>query len=209
MNKSGGEHVPIPPAGASLSALAALREATWPCHQRLEKRINFKARLASRADYRAHLEQMWGFHAALEPQLGSGLLDLPLGDYPQRRKLRLLESDLQALGATPAALALLPRCLAVPACEDTAAAFGCAYVLEGATLGGQTLMPLVHTRLGLTPEHGAAFLASYGAAVAAMWRRFGDALERHCPAGPERLRAASAATATFTALEAWLCGATV
>jgi len=47
---------------------------------------------------------------------------------------------------------------ALPACEDTASAFGCAYVLEGATLGGRTLLPLVEARLGLTAASGAEVL---------------------------------------------------
>jgi heme oxygenase len=190
-----------------VSALALLREATWPCHQRLEKRIDFKARLATRLAYRAHLEKLWGFHAALEPRLGSGVFDGQLGDYPARCKVPLLERDLLALGATPTSLALLPRCTLVPACEDAAAAFGCAYVLEGATLGGRTLMPLVESRLGLTPEHGAAYLSSYGNSVGTMWRSFGEALERYCSGSAQRASAATAAAATFVALEEWLCGA--
>jgi heme oxygenase len=187
-----------------MSALAALREATWASHQRLEKRIDFKSRVASRDAYRAHLEQMWGFYAALEPRLAAGLGEAALADLDARRKLPLLERDLQALGADTARL---PRCTAVPTCNDAASALGAAYVLEGATLGGRTLMPLVESRLGLTPERGAAFLASYGAAVDSMWRAFGAVLERCCPAGPERARAAASAAATFAALEGWMCGA--
>jgi len=186
-----------------MSALAALREATWPCHQRLEKRIDFKSRMASREAYRAHLEKMWGFYAALEPRLAAGLGGEALADFDARRKLPLLERDLQALGADPA---LLPRCADVPHCADAASALGAAYVLEGATLGGRTLMPVVQSRLGLTPERGAAFLASYGAAVDTMWRAFGAVVERCCPEGPERQRAAASAAATFAALEGWLCG---
>ena len=194
-------------AGALVSAMAGLRLATWPSHQRLEKRIDFKSRLASVASYRAHIEQLWGFHAALEPQLAAGVLDPHLADAGQRRKLPLLERDLLALGVDAQALRGLPRCSDVPRCADPAAAFGCAYVLEGATLGGRTLMPVVEARLGLTTERGAAYLASYGQAVGDMWSRFGAALEGHCRDELLRTRAASAATATFVALEAWLCGA--
>jgi heme oxygenase len=193
-----------PSLQAPLSALAALREATWTCHQRLEKRIDFKSRVASREAYRAHLVQMWGFYAALEPRLATSLGEAALADFEARRKLPLLERDLLALGAD---VSLLPRCAAVPSCDDAASALGAAYVLEGATLGGRTLMPLVESRLGLTPERGAAFFSSYGAAVDSMWRAFGAVLERCCPAGPERVRAAASAAATFAALEGWLCGA--
>jgi heme oxygenase (biliverdin-IX-beta and delta-forming) len=189
-----------------VSAIAALRVATWPSHQRLERRIDLKARLASAATYRAHLEQLWGFYAALEPQLAAGIYPGHLADFNSRRKVPLLERDLLALGTATDALRRLPLCTAAPPCGDAAEAFGCAYVLEGATLGGRTLLPAVATRLGVTAESGAAYLASYGAAVGEMWRSFGAALDRCCADPARQARAAGAATATFVALESWLCG---
>ena len=188
------------------SAILELRAATWPSHQRLEKRMDFKARIATATAYRAHLERMWGFYAALEPTLASGVFKDALTDYDLRRKLPLLTRDLQALGAESTSVDRLPRCKSLPACTNAAAAFGCTYVLEGATLGGRTLMPLVHSRLGLTAERGAAFLSSYGDAVGAMWRSFGAALDHYCRERVQRDHASAAAIATFGALEDWLCG---
>lgn len=189
-----------------MSAIAELRQATWPSHQRLEKRINFKARVESVGAYRTHIEKMWGFYVVIEPGLTSGDLRDWLPDCNVRGKVPLLERDLAALGTESTSVAGLPRCPSVPACDDAASAFGCAYVLEGATLGGRSLMPLVKTRLGLTAESGAAFLASYGDAVEEKWRAFGEALERCCSTDRRRVRAAEAASATFSALELWLCG---
>ena len=90
--------------------------------------------------------------------------------------------------------------------QDAATAFGCAYVLEGATLGGRSLMPTVESRLGLNASHGAAFLSSYGAAVGEMWRSFGAALDRCCAGAQQQAQAAAGAIDTFVALENWLCG---
>jgi heme oxygenase (biliverdin-IX-beta and delta-forming) len=194
------------PGNTAPSAIAELRNTTWPFHQRLEKRIDFKARLESIGAYRAHIAKMWGFYVALEPQLTSSEFRQCLEDCDVRRKVPWLERDLLALGADATAIARLPRCQLLPPCDEPAAAFGCAYVLEGATLGGRSLMPAVEKRLGLTAEHGAAFLASYGTAVEQRWRTFGDALNRYCRPDPRRARAAQAASATFAALEQWLCG---
>ena len=189
-----------------MSALAGMRTATWPTHQRLEKRLDIKARFTVHSAYRAHLERMWGFCATLERRLDAATFGAALEDYDSRRKLPLITRDLVALGAEAAAVGGLPCCESLPVCEDTASAFGCAYVLEGATLGGRTLLPLVETRLGLTAQSGAAFLASYGEDVLAKWRTFGAALDAWCE-GPERhARAAAAAVATFDALETWLLG---
>ena len=185
--------------------MSALRTATWPSHQRLEKRIDFKARLATLTSYRLHLEGMWGFYVAAESRLCSGIFGHWLTDYAARRKAPMLEHDILCLGAEPAGLNALARCPFVPQCDDPQAAFGCAYVLEGATLGGRTLLPVVETRLGLSAHHGGAFLASYGEAVGDMWRSFGQALERCCATQQDRGRAAAAASATFFALERWLC----
>ena len=189
-----------------MSAIADLRRVTWPSHQRLEKRINFKARLETVGAYRAYIEKMWGFYVVIEPGLTSGDLRGWLPDCHARRKVPLLERDLAALGAKSSSIAQLPRCPSVPACDDIASAFGCAYVLEGATLGGRSLMPVVEARLGLTAESGATFLASYGDAVEAKWRAFGAALDRCCSLERHRVRAAEAASATFSAIELWLCG---
>lgn len=192
---------------AATSAMSELRAATWPSHQRLEKRIDLKARFATIASYREHIERMWGFYVSLEARLASGVFGTWLTDYAARHKAPLLERDIVALGAESSAVAVLPRCPFVPACDDPQAAFGCAYVLEGATLGGRTLMPMVESRLGLTANHGAAFLGSYGNAVDDMWRSFGRALDLCCSTAQQRNRAAEAASTTFFALERWLCDA--
>jgi heme oxygenase len=190
-----------------MSAIAELRSATWPSHQRLEKRLDVKTRFTVWGAYRAHLERMWGFCAAIERRFGQQqTFGAALLDYERRRKIPLLTQDLVALGAEAASVRRLPCCETIPECPDPAAAFGCIYVLEGATLGGRTLLPLVQSRLGLTADSGAAFLASYGEDVASMWRGFGSALDAWCDAPERRSRAAQAAVATFTSLERWLCG---
>jgi heme oxygenase len=97
----------------------------------------------------------------------------------------------------PGSIADLPRCAATPACSNPAAAFGCVYILEGATLGGRTLLPLVQSRLGLTALTGAAFLASYGEDVTSMWCRFGVALDAWCVSPKRAADASQAAVATF------------
>jgi heme oxygenase (biliverdin-IX-beta and delta-forming) len=189
-----------------MSAIAGLRSATWPSHQRLEKRLDVKARFTNAGAYRAHLESMWGFCAAIEALLESESFGGSLPDYETRRKLPLLTQDLLALGARPDQIASLPRCETVPNTADPAAAFGCAYVLEGATLGGRTLLPLVESRLGLTAGRGASYLASYGDHVGPMWHRFGVALDGWCAAPERQASAARAAVCTFDALAGWLCG---
>jgi heme oxygenase len=203
---SGSHMTPGSPRTARTSAIADLRSATWASHQRLEKRLDVKTRFSELRAYRAHLEKMWGFCAGIELRLGRGAFGAALPDFDRRRKLPLLQGDLMALGAEAESVMRLPRCEALPPCADPAAAFGCLYVLEGATLGGRTLLPVVQNRLGFTAEHGAMFLASYGEEVTSMWRAFGISLDAWCSAAERRARAAEAAVATFASLDHWLCG---
>jgi len=187
-------------------ATLALRAATWPSHQRLEKRLDVKARFSDPIAYRAHLEKMWGFCAGLEQVLTSDSFGGALPDYEMRRKLPLLTRDLIALGADDQSVSLLPQCPVPFPPSDPAAAFGRAYVLEGATLGGRVLLPLVAERLGFSAGRGATFLASYGDDVTTMWQGFCTALDACCAAEDRRASAIREAVSTFDSLTDWLCG---
>jgi heme oxygenase (biliverdin-IX-beta and delta-forming) len=189
---------------AQMSTIADLRAATWPSHQKLERRLNVKARFSSALGYRKHLEQMWGFCAPLEGRIEE-YIGAALQDFDSRRKMPLLRRDLLATGASPSTIEALPHAQPPP-CEETADALGCLYVIEGATLGGRTLLPLVTKNLGLTAGQGAEFLASYGDRVEPMWRGFGIALDAWCHDARRNTRARDAAVATFDSLGEWLCG---
>jgi heme oxygenase (biliverdin-IX-beta and delta-forming) len=187
-------------------ALDQLRAATSPCHRRLEKRLNIAQRFASLGTYRVYLEVMFGYHAPIEEILTRHPVRYVLRDYAERRKTALLAADLRELGVTAEAIAALRRCPRHPLCQDEAAALGTLYVLEGATLGGQILLPMVQQRLQLTRQSGASYLGSYGPEVPAMWQRFCATVEDWCSDGTRRAIAATAAIATFESLEEWLCG---
>jgi heme oxygenase len=177
-----------------------LKDSTWDQHLQLEKRLAIKDRFSEISAYRDHLTQLWGFHAAAEAQWSGFLLD-SLDDYPARLKAPLLARDIEALGGLP------PSALAsVPPVADPIAALGGFYVLEGATLGGQHLLPIVQRKLGLSASHGASYLASYGPDVKEMWRRFSAIVDARCATAENRQRASATACATFLALETWLCG---
>jgi heme oxygenase len=183
-----------------------LKEMTWDIHVRLEKRLAVKDRLSNVDLYSAHLGQLLAFHDAAEKQWG-GLLQLVLDDYPARLKAPLLKLDIEALGGD------LPECCAlhkswprIPDAADPAEALGGFYVLEGATLGGRHLLPIVERKLGLSTSHGAGHLASYGSEVLPMWGKFCATVEAECATPHTRDRAGAMARDTFLALETWLCG---
>jgi heme oxygenase len=187
-----------------LTVATALRSATRQAHQRLEQRLDIKSRFSTLPAYRAHLEGTWGFYAALEGCLSRESFGGGLPDYEMRRKLPLLTQDLLALGASEPQILALERCPALPACQDPGSAFGCLYVIEGATLGGQTLAPMVQKKLGMT-DRGVRFLSSYGEEVMPMWRTFLSSLEACCALPETQASSERAAVETFAVLERWLC----
>ena len=181
-----------------------LRKATERAHQRLERRVDVKTRFASPRAYKQYLALMYGFCAGIEGQLDAELFGTALPDYESRRKLPLLTRDLAHQGISAEDLHQIPVCPSLPACTDVSTAFGSLYVIEGATLGGRTLLPLAESRLGYTAESGAAYLASYGKQTGERWQQFTLAVDAWCRP-PERFaRAARSAVETFAALEHWL-----
>jgi len=139
--------------------LDLLRERTRAAHDRAEEALPLLDPSLDAARYRAILAGFWGFHAALEPCLAAVAELRALGlDPAERRKLPRLEHDLRTLGADPMRL---PVANAVPEVEGAAAALGCMYVLEGATLGGRVISRHLAAR-GIGPDTGGAFFAGYG-----------------------------------------------
>ncbi len=183
--------------------LATLKQATWPHHQRLEQKLALLDPGFSRADYLRLMKALWGYYRPLEARLAN-LPELRawLPDFGRRLKSRLLEADLRALGVDSGALQRLPACRELPACADLAAALGCLYVLEGATLGGQVISRHLERSLELDAGNGAAFFTGYGAATGAMWQAF---RERLAAAGADERALADSACETFLSLERWLC----
>jgi heme oxygenase len=83
-----------------------------------------------------------------------------------------------------------------PRLTGLSAAVGCAYVLEGATLGGLLIARTIRERLGWE----SAFYAGYGARTAARWREFGLAVRAVAAAAAlDETALVGAANATFDA----------
>ena len=182
--------------------LDLLRDRTRTAHDRAEEALPLLDASLEAARYRAILAGFWGFHAALEPRLAAVAELRELGVDPgERRKLPRLEHDLRTLGADPARLPVAGK---VPNVESAAAALGCMYVLEGATLGGRVISRHLAAR-GIGPDTGGAFFAGYGDATGEMWKSFSAAIGAYAEAHPESTdRIIHAADETFTLLERWL-----
>jgi heme oxygenase len=149
-----------------------LREATRGEHQHLETLLALERPGLPLASYQQYLRLTHAFYAALEPPLADARALAATGlDMGQRAKRHWLAADLQFFGLEPAAPARGARL------PSEGHLIGCAYVLEGATLGGQVLQRSLAPRFGIAPGRGATFLEGYGARTGSMWRTFVAALD--------------------------------
>ncbi len=123
------------PAGA----VARLRQATGAAHVHLEERLERSAFTMDAVPYRKLVAAFLGFFDPVERRLLERG-DFDAEDYTFHQKSPWLRADLVTLGLSRNEIADLPRCAKLPQVGSPAAAFGCTYVLEGATLGGRVIL---------------------------------------------------------------------
>ena len=199
--------VTAPPKSLPL-ILDELRSATTRQHQTLEKRIPFFT--DDLQVYTRLIMAYYGFYRPLEDSLFKVAMNIPGLDWLIRSKTPSLEADLYALGLDAQAIEALPLCSFPSTIPSVADVLGVLYVLEGATLGGQSLRNGIDSRLGIDEQGGGRFFAVYGDSTLLMWRGFLACLyEMHEP--QDRAQSVLAAEATFKAFEEWLdqCGVLV
>ena len=164
------------------SLLERLKLETSAIHAQLESRVDIRNRVRTKAGYRALLEAFYGVCCPLELKMETSEIVPWLPDIGRRMRTSSLRLDLRVLGNNhPEALPLA----SVPTLRSLAEKFGCLYVLEGSTLGGQLISREINSRLQYTPENGCAYFASHGPEIGSMWRKFREAIEAFGSANPE------------------------
>jgi heme oxygenase len=183
--------------------LQRIRQTTRPYHEAVERRVDLLRPGLTIDAYRSLLGRFHGFYRPLERALLTFDHWQPLGlDMRERGKARFLERDLRHLAK--AGNAPQPECEDLPKILTFPQALGCAYVLEGSTLGGQVVLRHLRQAFGIDADSGAAFFNSYGPQrVGPMWRAFCDALERAVPEGDEADEVVDAARDTFVKIDQW------
>lgn len=157
--------------------LKKLKEATKVQHERLESIVNLVDENLSMENYKQTLLRFYRFYDAIEPKLAKFELENFGYHLSKRRRLPLLKTDLQKLGATRE-LEDIPKWQGLPSLDTIGEAFGSLYVIEGSSLGGQVILRHLKTRLGLDSENGASFFDIYGSETGKMWKEFGEIITR-------------------------------
>ena len=180
-----------------------LKRETKAVHQHLETQLGLLDPSLGMHGYRRVLETFYGFYVPVEIDVARlATADPPLG-FSLRARAELIERDLLALGRSKAELAALPLCSDRPELSCSEDLAGSLYVLEGACLGGQVLIPLLHRRLGIAKDGGAAFFAGDEERTLSRWTVIVAWLDRLPRTGASSEKIISAAKATFDAFARW------
>lgn len=181
--------------------LQRLREQTRAAHAAIEVELDLIGPGLGLAMYRQRLARFYGFYQPLEVELHRSSSAVPgLSDLAARCKTPWLVTDLALLGVNPAAL---PLCTLLPDLRTAEARYGCLYVLEGATLGGQLIGRQLRERLGIEPHSGGRFFASHGDRTGSMWHSFRAALAAFAEQSSAPQAIIEGATLTFECLRRW------
>jgi heme oxygenase len=144
-----------------VSLTLVLRERTRDAHACAEQAMDLPGRGRDRDRYAQVLRSLRSVYAPLERELDAAeAARAVLPDWPARRKTRWLDDDLLALGVP------VPPDAQVAPLQGAEQVVGVAYVLEGATLGGALVGPL------LAPGLPHRFFDAYGPGRGRMWRDF-------------------------------------
>lgn len=186
-----------------------MRAETRAEHDAIERALNFTGDRPTLKGYRRRLEQFYGFYKPLEERmLAHESWISPWLDINERIKTPLLAADLRALGSAPTAS--LPMCGNLPEFDGAPECFGCLYVLEGSTLGGQVISRHLREKLNVTPGAGGLFFDGYGPRTGSMWQQFRLALagfsggtDTTIGTAETQDRVVAAARLTFETLRRW------
>lgn len=188
--------------------MEALKAATASWHDALEAHAQSKKIMQltlSRAEFERLIAFQYGLHLALEPQVTAHLdAHWPALAYGEtRQKQAALTQDMEQLQLP------LPE-TASPAdfVNSPYHALGAAYVLEGATLGGQVILRHLKQIPEIAEDSPFHYYGLYGDQVGPRWKTFQSVANTALDSEEKLSAAVEAAVATFR-LACQLCEALV
>ena len=162
----------------TISFLENLRSTTSESHKNLEKLPLSAAILSptiSKNDYGNYLKVMYDVIYETENRIFPILSGL-IPDLEERKKARLLDQDLAALGMSKSNF---ESPFASKENVSIGFALGLFYVVEGSTLGGRFIIKNIQSVLGFDENNGAQYFAGYGNKTGSYWKNFLNILTQY------------------------------
>ncbi len=185
--------------------LQLLKDVTHESHAALELQMPLLDADLRPTAYQHMVQKLYTFHKPLEILLLSSPSFADIGiEYAERAKTARLARDLEALGLRASDIEQMPLCDTLPPLEKQSHIWGCLYVLEGATLGGQIVARHLQASLKLTPETGASYFSGYGVQTGPRWKAFCTLLTAYAARVDDTSDIIAGANATYATLSAWM-----
>jgi heme oxygenase (biliverdin-IX-beta and delta-forming) len=191
--------------GDAFSSLSArLREESAALHRQIEAVLQLPGAIQDREDYQAWLCRYLGFYEPLERSFsefpGWELLGIELARHAQAGCLR---DDLATLGVNREAIPHASRMM-LPQLPSFAHALGSFYVIEGAKLGGRSILRQLERRIGSEIAGATCFFSGGTNAGGLPWQSFRTTLDDFGQMQPQLCAdAVIGAKRTFISLENW------
>lgn len=183
--------------------LQKLRNETDPYHRALEQNPLSAALMhdkVSRQDLVIYLEKLYGFVQPFETHFYPRLKEV-ITDLEERKKARLLQSDLSALGKNdPDTIKKIDTATFNRIYPDLPSLVGGLYVLEGSVLGGAIIHRHVIAKLGA--QGHTQYFPVYGNKISKKWKGFMQQLEAYAAEENEN-KIIEGAKQTFVLLDEW------
>ena len=165
-----------------MDILEKLRAETRGEHDKLEA-LGISEKIMDKTlsleEYKKLIAVQYLVHKALEGELeanGIGAL-FPALDYKHRKKMLLLEQDVEELGIDKTDLREQEPAGQLPQLVKPFGLLGCLYVMEGATLGGMVIMKALKKNDQLSALSNFHYYGCYGAETGPQWKRFLEVLQ--------------------------------
>jgi len=160
--------------------LEILKCRTRALHNALEKRLAFPDNFVSRSDYSQVLTLFYLFQRQLA--FYTRIYELQVVEQfllPRRNRLPLVEQDMHRLAIPPVSMEGYGR-LQLQSLDEF---YGCLYVSEGSTLGGNMIQAVMLEIHGESALDWTQYLNPYGQQMLPMWQSFRSALREEITSG--------------------------
>lgn len=160
--------------------LEILKSRTWALHKALEERLAFPDNFVSKSGYSQVLTLFYIFQRQLafytriyQPQVVEQF------SLPRRNRLPLVEQDMHRLAIPPVNMESYGT-LQLQSIDEF---YGCLYVSEGSTLGGNMIQSAMLKIHGESALDWTQYLNPYGEQMLPMWQLFRSALLEEIASG--------------------------
>ena len=179
-----------------------LKEQTAAAHQQLEQRLQPYLMDAPTQQHYIHvLQSFYGFFAPLQEAIASFVTEAVLPDVQERRSAAWIKKDLDYLQQSTGAVAAPHE---LPLINNTPAAMGALYVLEGSTLGGRMITKHLMRQLPQLPAAALQFFSGYGEHTGSKWKTFMEALNQLPYNESDYSTVIQTANTTFLKMDLWI-----